>query len=464
MLALALANASRAAIAPEPVPNPQIAGFTFPESEATLTRWITAMTRGEPESAAAAFERIHQHAWGLWTAVTLETTQSADDQRLRVFETWMSVDELVDAPVQKTFAAPLALPRRSALRSLSQLESRHEEFAPAFESDAATEPARNRVLGFVKYDPTAADHILRQQLLRRETLDALLEGGAQQIPPFPASALVVKPLFQIVRASELVAGRYYALKTWRGPPSTPRVYGPNQWNAAAWIDTLGGGSGRGAVDEIFLPDGSTRTDATTYPLASVIHYRLSAADAAALNEENASNRASAGDFALLVAMHVSGRETARWTWQTFWWTPAPDTPPAPSSPAIASLRPASLRGAARNYAMAIAYSMLSPDQPYIGGENKTPAIYTYNPWLETRLAPADLPGSIPGIAPNGQPAANNYGLQSNCMSCHAQANYNPRQLATAPQPTGARYVDLGAAEFVGTLQVDFLWSLARHAR
>jgi hypothetical protein len=114
--------------------------------------------------------------------------------------------------------------------------------------------------------------------------------------------------------------------------------------------------------------------------------------------------------------------------------------------------------------MAIAYSMLSPDQPYIGGENKAPAVYAYNPWLEARLAPADLPGSIAGLAPNGDPAANNHGIQSNCMSCHAQANYNPRQLATAPQPTGARYVDLGAAEFVGTLQVDFLWSLARHAR
>src|SRR5204863_3687850 len=140
----------------------------------------------------------------------------------------------------------------------------------------------------------------------------------------------------------------------------------------------GGGSGRGAVDEIPLPDGSTRTHATTYPLASLIHYRLTAADAAALNDESPANRASAGDFALLVAMHVAGRETARWTWQTFWWTPAPDEPPAPSSAAIASSRPASLQGAARNYAMSLAYSMLSPDQPYVGGENRTPAVYAYN--------------------------------------------------------------------------------------
>src|SRR5678816_1263905 len=123
-----------------------------------------------------------------------------------------------------------------------------------------------------------------------------------------------------------------------------------------------------------------------------------------------------------------------------------------------------LRGAPRNYAMALGYTMLSPDQPYVGGSNSTPAVYVYNPWLEARLGPGDLPDSIPGFAPNGQSAANNHGVQTNCMSCHAHATYNPNQRPTAPRLTGARYVDLGAAEFVGTLQVDFLWSIARHAR
>ncbi|MGH7959379.1 MAG: hypothetical protein ACREH8_20545 [Opitutaceae bacterium] len=45
-----------------------------------------------------------------------------------------------------------------------------------------------------------------------------------------------------------------------------------------------------------------------------------------------------------------------------------------------------------------------------------------------------------------------------------QATCNPHQRTTAPRFTGARYVDLGAVEFVGTLQVGFLWSIARHAR
>jgi hypothetical protein len=50
------------------------------------------------------------------------------------------------------------------------------------------------------------------------------------------------------------------------------------------------------------------------------------------------------------------------------------------------------------------------------------------------------------------------------MSCHVRASYNPHALATAPRFAGARYTDLGDAQFVGTLQVDLLWSIARHAQ
>ena len=459
-------------VAPVPLPDPAIAGFRFPESEATLTRWITELTRAsDPTVAAAAFENIHLHGWGLWTALTAETAQHHDGQRLRVFATWLSADDLAGpGPTGAvTGSDPRAgepAPSRSPLRKMGPLKIRDadlEREGPS--SHAADVTARaDRVLGFVKFDPTAAEHIARQRLLHVETLDTLLEAGATQIPPFPATALVVKPLFQIIRRAELVQGRYHALKAWPGPPATPRAWAPAHWPGSVWIDVEGGGSGRGAIDNLALADGSTRTEETTYPLATLLHFRLSAADATALNEHQPASPVAAGDIAILVAMHVTGREIARWTWQTFWWSPSPDDPKSPSSAAIAALRPPQLHGAPRNYAMSLAYTMLSPDQPYVGGSNTTPAVYAYNPWLEAKLAPADLPDSAPGIGADGRTAANNVGVQTNCMSCHAQANYNPHQRATAPRLTGARYVDLGAAEFVGTLQVDFLWSLARRAR
>ena len=183
-----------------------------------------------------------------------------------------------------------------------------------------------------------------------------------------------------------------------------------------------------------------------------------------LDSDKPGTGAQPGDLAVLVAMHVTTREIARWTWQTFWWTPEPETPLAPSSSAIASLRPQQLRGAARNYAMALAYTMQVPDQPQVRGNNSGAAVYAYNPWIEARFAPADLPDSIPGLDPLGRPAANNHGVQSNCLSCHAQANYNPDHLDTAPRFTGTRYVDLADPKFNGTLQVEFLWTIARHAR
>ena len=446
-------------IVPEPLPDGQIPGFHFPESEATLTGWITSMTRGLP-GAPAATARIQRHGWSLWTALTAETAQTYEGQELRVFETWQTPEELAALTVAPA-SNPKARPR-APLRTLQQLRLRQgssDTAAPVDDSNAI-----DRVMGFVKFDPTSAAHVLSQRLLARATLDGLLDGGAQQVPVFPATTLVAKAVFQVITANDLVASRYYALKVWPGPPDSPQTSMAAQWPGCVWIDVLGGGDGHGAIDYDAAPDGSSRTEATTYPVASLMNYRLSAADAATTNQEKPGTAAAAGDYAILVAMHLAGREIARWTWHTFWWTPAADEPPAPSSPAIASQRPAQLRGAARNYAMALAYTMLTPDQPYTGGENAGTPVYAYNPWVEARLGPAELPDSLPGVDAHGGPTGNNFGVQTNCMSCHVRATYNPNLRPTAPRFSGARYTDLGDPQFVGTLQVDFLWSIARQAQ
>jgi hypothetical protein len=343
-----------------------------------------------------------------------------------VFETWLTADELAADSVSLATVSAARTRRRAALRPLNQLRVRPEERDAPESIDAADDPNPiNRVMGFVKFDPVAAEHITRQRLLSTAALDMLLEGGAQQVPPFPANALVAKPVFQVIKTSELIDGRYYALKVWPGPPAVPQAFPPAQWPGCVWLDVLGDGDGRGAIDEFPASDGSSRTDATTYPLASIIHYRLSAADAAGLNQAKPTTGASAGDIAILVAMHLAGREIARWTWHTFWWTPAADTPPEPSSLSIASRRPAQLRGAARNYAMALAYTLFAPDQPYVGGENSGAPVYAYNPWIEARFGPAELPDSRPLTDATGRTTANNTGVQTNCLSCHARANYNP---------------------------------------
>jgi hypothetical protein len=428
----------------ETLPNPGIPGFNFPETEATVTRWITL----------GGADQIALHGWGLWTALTSETDQRYEGQPLRVFETWLTPQDLLAHPDATNSTNLAQMPRRRS--PLAQLEQLRRPAVAAGSND--------RVAGYVKYDPTAADHILTQGLLSRSTLQTLLDGGAQQITPFPTAALVVKPIFQIASPAALVDGRYFLLKVWEGPPPVAQPYPPALWPHAIWVDLLGGGGGNGDIDQAPRADGSSRTDATTYPLGAFIAFALSAADAAGLNADKPGSNAEAGDWALLVGMHVAGRETARWTWQTFWWTPAPDAPPAPSSLAIAAARPSQLAGAARHYAMATAYAMELPNQPVIGGENRGEPVYAYNPWVEAAFGPSDLPDSQQGSDASGLPVANNVGVQTNCMSCHARATFNPRLLASAPRFSGTRYTDLSDPQFAGTLQVDFLYSLPRTAR
>jgi hypothetical protein len=451
--------AGAAGVAAVPLPNPQVPGFQCPEDEATLVTQVRAAGSGGAESAAA-LQQLQLHGWGLWTALTLPTSQVDGGGALRVFETWFTPQEL-DGQTGPAAAAAAGPRPRSALQNFRQFE---HGLGPRDRELQAAAGGSETVFGYVKFDPTAAAHVRQQRLLSAAALDQLLAGGAAQIPAFPPTALTLKSAFQVITAKTLVGGRYYRLNAWTGPPGAPQAWAPYQWPGVVWVDVLGGGGGGGQVDLEASTDGGSRTDATTYPVGSFINHRLTALEAAQFNATAPGAGAAAGDFAILVAMHVAGREMARWTWQTFWWSPTPDDPQAPSSAAIAALRPEQLAGAPRHYAMALGYDMTAPGQPNTGGQNAGAAIYAYNPYLEARFGPANLPDSLPGLDPAGQPAANNVGVACNCMSCHIRANYNPGGLATAPRYTGARYTDLNDPQFAGTLQVDLLWSLPELAQ
>ena len=451
--------AGAGAVTAVPLPDPQVPGFHFPESEATVVTWVRQLNSSAADSADA-FRNINLHGWGLWTALTMETSQVDVGERLRVFETWYTPQEIDGQPKAAGLASANAIaaaPRRRApMRNFVQFEHGLE---PRDRELLAQTGGSETVFGYVKFDPTAADHVMKQKLLSTSVLNQLMMGGAQQIPVFPATALTLKSAFQIITAKTLVNGRYYRLNVWSGPPATPQAWAPYMWPGVVWIDVRGGGSGSGQIDTEASTDGGLRTDQTTYPVSSMINHRISPLEAAQFNQFQPGSDVKAGDYAVLVAMHVAGREIARWTWQTFWWTPTPGDPQLPSSQAIAALRPDQLTGAARNYAMSLAYDMTTPGQPNVGGQNAGTAIYVYNPYLEARFNTGNLPDSLPGDDPNGQPAANNVGVTCNCMSCHIRANYNPNNLATAPRYSGARYTDLNDPQFAGTLQVDLLWSL-----
>jgi hypothetical protein len=189
---------------------------------------------------------------------------------------------------------------------------------------------------------------------------------------------------------------------------------------------------------------------------------------------------------IVQGLHITTKEIANWTWQTFWWTPDPDRPPLPSSTVLAACRPAQLQGAARHYAAAIGYSMVFPPRDESGAVYASPqarsgntpgrvepsrsnlgkptvaeSVYCYNPYMETYFGPDRLPASKPGTY-LGRPVANNLGVQTNCMSCHAQACF--LTLPSLPDfifplYTGDQDIDLNGPQFQGKLKVDFLWSI-----
>lgn len=404
--------------APVPLPDPGIPGYRFPEPEPTILGW----------AAANDTKAMASHAWGVWTALTMKSGQRYEGQELLVFETWQTPGDLLASPARGLAAAP---------RNPRPLALPHQFFKSARPLAAAT-GGQQTVLGFVKYDPTAARHIQDKNLFSKAALQAML----------PDKAVM--------------------LADWPGPPTPPKAFGSTDWGRCVWIDIQDQkpGPGSGAVDTACKADGSSRTPATTYGVGQFIKFRMSPAAIKSLASNRrlqALARAATGDYAVLVAMHVTTREMKQWTWETFWWSPRPADPPLPSGKAIADARPSQLEAPAANYAHCTAYSTLFPPQPNTGGQNVGESVYCYNPWLEAGFDPSVLPDSQDGMY-QGKVVKNDVGVQTNCMSCHAQANYAPGTVASPPKYTGDRYVDLNGAAFTGTLKVDFLWSIPGNAQ
>jgi hypothetical protein len=439
-------HVAAAAIKPVPLPDPMITGYRFPEDEKTIIDWTTKDNQ----------KPMNLHGWGIWTALNQLSGEKFNGQELRVFETWLSPEDLVAARLMGV-KDPLKLERAPRLPTIPR------QFQRGKLRKVPASGTVNQPLVTVKYDPMAAGHIQMTKLLEAATLTGLLFDGKTDVPAFPSSAMSLKPTYVTASRSKLVDGRYFRLEVWPGTPATPQEFGPDKWKQWVWVDVQesGQGPGTGKVDTVGTE--KSRTADTTYGLGRFIYHQLSTSEALVANAVIPGPNAPvtlAGDYQLLVGMHVTSREITRWTWQTFWWTPGADNPPDPSSKTIADSRPDKLKGAARNYAMSIGYDMLTPATPLNGGGEKGKPIFVFNPWLEAGFGPDVLADSKPWTF-DGKMYDNKFGMQTNCMSCHAQANFGTK--TNPPGYTADRYIDLAGPQFKGFLKVDFLWSIPDNA-
>ena len=417
-------------VVPAEFPELEIPGFNFPEDSLVVNKWIRTSNT----------QKVYQHGWGIWTGLTAETNQyiPGDTRPLRVFETWLTPDEIVDSikklPVKRSNRANLKMPNQ-----LGHFVSNQETV-----NDSIHES--------VSYSPGAASFVINNKIFMATTLlKYAKKENRKEVPFFPANAITIKPVFKVLAAS---GGKTkFNISAWSGPTDQLIGYPEQDWGSFVTVDI--------AED--------AKTEGTTFSVDDFIHYKLNNEDAFYFNKEfteNSGNKFNAqpGDYVILVGMHVGTREITNWTWQTFWWDTKANNPPLPSSKEIADLRPSELKGAARNYSMAVAYYMVNPNEPYTGTNITGEPNYAYNPYLEAGFGPGTFNDAISYInTPDGKKIKTYVAVKTNCMSCHRMASINPAALNTANTSVtpyvGNSFVSRNDTLFKDQLLLDFAWSI-----
>lgn len=463
------ASSQQLLVRPAAVADPSIDKFRFPEDSTTIQQWVE-----KGDSTA-----ISRHSWGIWTMLTAQVAplKVVNGDTLRVFETWKTKKELArdmfssEQPTAQRLTA-LATQERPLVRRLERprqffhgahLRQLMSSGKPSF-ADSTVE--------VVSYNSPAAQTILKGRLFDFAVLNGMTKPGKlADIPDFPNSAIVIKPVYEIVPGPERTGKAYnslFRMKVWANIPTSlrtnPVAFPQTMWNSWVYVDARNRGRGKGKV--AYAGFGGD-TAQVTYNVRDFVHYTLTKAEAYTLDSSKTVVGAQGGDIAVLVGMHITTREISRWTWQTLWWAPDPEHAPAPTSPGVTANKPAQLRGAPRHYALAIAYQMISPVQPPSGGTNKGRSIYAFNPYLEAAFSSKDLSNDAV-VMTNGVRVVNNVGIRTNCMSCHAQANHSPADTIlnknTSPGYIGNTYVSLTDPKFKGVLRTHFLWSVPDMAK
>jgi hypothetical protein len=421
-------------ITPEPI---RLPASEFPLESSQLAQMIAVDDR-------AAMRR---HAWTLWAGVTADSTQSHNGRVLPIWETWLSDREAFAGAARTSVAgrsqslrSPLAIPRQFAHEARTTRTPRLVQAANG----------QDRLLAVIKLNTLSADFIAAPhsfpggagptlQYNLKSDLDRLrayfrqhdTPTAERSIEPFPIGATNLKLLFRTVKASGLTA-----IPLWAGPERStdPKAPGPSTWTSCVAVDPSGLQRGTAKVS-----CNGRSVEADIVPISAFYHVRLSAGEARLVNDRLLLRRqdlASAGDYHVLVAMHITAKESPHWTWQTFWWQNGRNAPN--NFPGGVDDMPdeSRIKGAWRNYAMCLSNAIAVPfDDP------KGKGVVCFNPWLE---------------------AQQTGGLSSNCMACHARATYPGGAYPPSYSPNG--WVDSASPIFANRIKTDYVWAIQSGAR
>jgi hypothetical protein len=395
---------------------PMPPAFKF-QPKATINGWI-----GQNDSKA-----MIQHGWELWGGLTSMTSQLVGGKKetFPIFETWFDESTVFPSPttqaaVLPATVAPAVRARKfSRPRQLPPEQSRRRTTAEALQTFSVVS---------VKYTKEIYDHVQKNGYYKTATMEALNASwkgtplADRKVLPFPNTSIMLKPTYQVVSGTSATILTY-----WSGPTDSSNPSAPDSgtWNKKMLV----------------VPPGVPKPNVSDIPDVNIDQFysiKLNKDEAKAITELG-QGTANEGDYALLVAMHVSSREIDNWTWQTFWWSF--------DKPVMPKAQPA-VKPPFDHYNIAVGYSFTTgPDSP--AGLN----VVCYNPYLEAGFSQTTFPVT------QGQ-----LGIESNCMSCHRTAAWPPPAYVTQGQGfqyfTGNGLIKPGDSYFTGMTKVDFVWGFA----
>lgn len=372
-------------------------------------------------------EAIRNHALEIWKALNTSSGQIFQGRELPVWETWYSGDEIYDSQ-----SACSSTQRPSATTNF-------ENPRQLFKHNVADEATSS----FNKFDGLYAQNVCDNLYNNPNTLTALNQSFTPSTPiidrsiqGFALGTTALKPVFMLVSQSGLTSIPY-----WNGAENSTNFAMPssNTWTQCVAVDPSPNPHYADLHKTVNQSCNGTNTNQQVVSINQFYHFALSQGDIDNLSGFAPSQElagAKVGDFAILVAMHVTMKEVPQWVWQTFWWEPnAANTPfPAEERPAKTLNK---IPNPFNNYAMCTAYQMVIPEVT-----GTTPKI-CFNPYLEPGLT---------GVV----------GKESNCMTCHSLAtwgNGGPFGGGLDYQTNG--YIDQGSSLFSDVTKLDFLWSVTR---
>jgi hypothetical protein len=494
-LALVLATAvPRLAAGPATVkvvtPAPFPPGFDYPQSSTTVQSWVSGRNGS----------RMRQHGWNLFAGLNQATADGTP-----VWRTWYTSTDAFpfqyNTVSSGTSSRPTTLIGHNRANAAGgdgnptltvpgapyyPVPKRVRDDYPGCVIDTGDGGAKLKdgptfqsngdvMIAGVIYNLPAFNWIRQQQLYDAKVLDFQLPLGDNSPPkaiaPFPSGSIVLKPMLWPVQGQG-----YTALPVWDDLlPSTDnsandrgKTYSgfevQSRWNRA--VAVWGGLSA--PPDPVAVPvtylynvlkadkqsqyGPITYTDAAVVPVTDFYYFRYSAAQLQNMNRCDralldasaiwAYNRPyQAGDFLVLIAMHIMTKEQPNWTFQSAWWHDKAhlcgDTPNCQLR--YGSQRPANVPGPStwQNYMIVTTYGEaqvpgnINTWPTYLRDEDQKWPV-AYNPYIEL---------------------AATHPIATNCMNCHHRAAWPSISLPSRRAPNRHSSYLAGGADVPDTLDV-----------